>query len=197
MPLVTTYNPRNINITPVVRQLNNISKTDDNMQHSLIASGSPKTWEEYGTLYVQNDIIAVVSYKIVENVHILHRVLHLISEERNSTSEKQALHKQHIRVPEYRNIGLSEHIDICGHGQFRVFPFYWLHRKKSKIKIALTFYSALSVFYLKKILSLYLTGHWKIYLSNCKLLDRTNKWCHKNVLIINIYSLYLLRVSDN
>ena len=28
-----------------------------------------------------------------------------------------------IHVPEYRKIKLSEHIDVCGHGQF---PFYKL-----------------------------------------------------------------------
>ena len=27
---------------------------------------------------------------------------------------------------EYRKIKLSEHIDVCGHGQFQVFPFYKL-----------------------------------------------------------------------
>ena len=31
LPLVTTYNPRNKNITPVVQQQNNNLKTDDNM----------------------------------------------------------------------------------------------------------------------------------------------------------------------
>ena len=36
------------------------------------------------------------------------------------------VHKQHFHVPEYRKIKLSEHIDVCGHGQFQVFPFYKL-----------------------------------------------------------------------
>ena len=36
LPLVTTYNPRNKNITPIVRQLNNILKTDDNMSRAML-----------------------------------------------------------------------------------------------------------------------------------------------------------------
>lgn len=36
------------------------------------------------------------------------------------------MHKQQIRDPEYRKIKLSEHIDVCGRGQFKVFPFYKL-----------------------------------------------------------------------
>lgn len=34
------------------------------------------------------------------------------------------VHKQQIKDPEYRKIKLSEHIDVCGGGQFKVFPFY-------------------------------------------------------------------------
>ena len=37
------------------------------------------------------------------------------------------VHKQHIQAPEYRKIKLSQHLDICGHGQFKVFPFYKLY----------------------------------------------------------------------
>jgi hypothetical protein len=37
------------------------------------------------------------------------------------------VHKQQIQVPEYRKIKLSEHLDTCGHGQFKVFPFYKLY----------------------------------------------------------------------
>ena len=36
LPLVTTYNSRNKNITPIVRQLNNILKTDDNMSQAML-----------------------------------------------------------------------------------------------------------------------------------------------------------------
>lgn len=39
------------------------------------------------------------------------------------------MHKQHIQVPEYRKIKLSEHIDRCGQGQFKVFPFYKLFQE--------------------------------------------------------------------
>ena len=36
LPLVTTFNPRNKNITSVVRQLNNILKMDDNMSQAML-----------------------------------------------------------------------------------------------------------------------------------------------------------------
>ena len=35
LPLVTTHNPRNLNITPVVRNLNEILKTDEEMARVL------------------------------------------------------------------------------------------------------------------------------------------------------------------
>lgn len=31
------------------------------------------------------------------------------------------IHKQHVNEPEYRNIKLSEHLEICGHGQCSAF----------------------------------------------------------------------------
>lgn len=33
------------------------------------------------------------------------------------------IHKQHVNEPEYRNIKLSEHLEICGHGQCSAFFF--------------------------------------------------------------------------
>lgn len=48
------------------------------------------------------------------------------------------VHKQQIKDPEYRKIKLSEHIDVCGRGQFKVFPFYkflqGVQRKEEKKK---------------------------------------------------------------
>lgn len=41
------------------------------------------------------------------------------------------VHKQQIRDPEYRKIKLSEHIDVFGRGQFKVFPFYKLFTKSA------------------------------------------------------------------
>ena len=38
------------------------------------------------------------------------------------------VHKQHVKVPEYRKIKLSGHLDVCGNGRFDVFPFYKLFR---------------------------------------------------------------------
>ena len=46
-----------------------------------------------------------------------------IRETGTSLRARIPVHKQHINVPEYRKIKLSEHIDVCGHGQF---PFYKL-----------------------------------------------------------------------
>ena len=37
------------------------------------------------------------------------------------------VHKQHINVPEYRQIQLSEHLDECGQKVFSVFPFFKLY----------------------------------------------------------------------
>ena len=34
------------------------------------------------------------------------------------------VHKQQMNHAEYRQIKLSEHLDICGKKQFSVFPFY-------------------------------------------------------------------------
>ena len=63
-----------------------------------------------------------------------------IGETGTSLRARIRVHKQHIHVPEYRKIKLSEHINVRGHGQFQVFPFYKLlsdnvlqRREKEKI----------------------------------------------------------------
>lgn len=42
----------------------------------------------------------------------------------NSLSERVRIHKQQIRQPEYRQIPLSEHLEVCAGGKFKIFPFY-------------------------------------------------------------------------
>ena len=42
----------------------------------------------------------------------------------NSVCERVRIHKQQIRQPEYRQIPLSEHLDICAGGKFKIFPFF-------------------------------------------------------------------------
>ncbi|XP_071132786.1 uncharacterized protein [Mytilus edulis] len=42
----------------------------------------------------------------------------------NSVTERVRIHRQHIRQPQYRKIPLSKHLDECGGGFFKIFPFY-------------------------------------------------------------------------
>lgn len=37
------------------------------------------------------------------------------------------VHKQQINIPENRQISSNEHLDVCGQGQFNIFPFckFW------------------------------------------------------------------------
>ena len=46
-----------------------------------------------------------------------------IGETENILRARIRVHKQHVNIPEYRQIALSEHLDICGHKQFHIFPF--------------------------------------------------------------------------
>ena len=36
------------------------------------------------------------------------------------------VHKQHINTSEYKQIALSERLDVCEHKQFHIFPFHKL-----------------------------------------------------------------------
>ena len=38
-----------------------------------------------------------------------------IGETGNTLGARVRVHKQHINTPEYRQIALSEHLDVCGH----------------------------------------------------------------------------------
>ena len=49
-----------------------------------------------------------------------------IGETGNTLLARVRVHKQHINTPEFRQIALSEHYDVCGHKQFHIFPFYKL-----------------------------------------------------------------------
>ena len=42
----------------------------------------------------------------------------------NSICERVRVHKQQIRHPNLRQIPLSEHLDECANGTFKIFPFY-------------------------------------------------------------------------
>jgi len=44
----------------------------------------------------------------------------------SSLCERIRIHRQQIRSPSTRQIPLSEHLDVCGHQTFIVFPFYKL-----------------------------------------------------------------------
>ena len=54
-------------------------------------------------------------------------MFHYIGETGTTLRTRIRIHKQHISTPEYRKIKVSEHLDVCGHGQFSVFPFYKLY----------------------------------------------------------------------
>lgn len=43
-------------------------------------------------------------------------------------SARVRVHKQQIRHPHLRQIPLSEHVDICANGKFKIFPFYKCRR---------------------------------------------------------------------
>ena len=47
-----------------------------------------------------------------------------IGETRTTLRTRVRVHKQQINNAEYRQIKLSEHLDICGKKQFSIFPFY-------------------------------------------------------------------------
>ena len=46
-----------------------------------------------------------------------------IGETGNTLRARIHVHEQHINTPEYRQIALCEHLDVCGHKQFHIFPF--------------------------------------------------------------------------
>ena len=47
-----------------------------------------------------------------------------IGETKNTIRCRTRIHKQQINNPNYRQISLSEHLDVCGRKSFSIFPFY-------------------------------------------------------------------------
>lgn len=170
LPLVTTHNPNNKNITPVVRQLNDILQTDEKMSEVLknykfinskrqpknlrriLCKSSFQQHSSYsvnkcndprcGTCqyikvgnsfkfgnkdFIINADMSCASKNVIYNITCSGCKEFYIGETGTTLRTRIRIHKQHVNQPEYRKIKLSEHLDICGHGQFSVFPFYKLY----------------------------------------------------------------------
>ena len=54
---------------------------------------------------------------------------HYIGQTGNSVNERVRVHKEQIKRPEYRKIPLSEHLDRCGKGKFKIMPLFKCNRK--------------------------------------------------------------------
>lgn len=52
----------------------------------------------------------------------------------NILTQRMTIHRQQIREPRYRKIPLSKHLDECGCGVFKIFPFYKLHSSDSTLR---------------------------------------------------------------
>ena len=97
MSLVTTHNPINKIISPFVRQLNKILKTDDNMYQTMLnvtlitCMRQPKNLRRIRCIIVRpkwqhrRSQLQNAKTCVVQHVHIFNWVLHLILGERNST----------------------------------------------------------------------------------------------------------------
>ena len=169
LPLVTTYNPRNLNITPAVRNLNEILKTDEEMARVLSkfkfinSKRQPKNLgrmlcpskfskstntvrkckdkrcgtcpylREGASFNFGSYVFHVNSDMTCDSKNLIYVIScegcneFYIGETGTTLRARIRVHKQHIQAPEYRKIKLSQHLDICGHGQFKVFPFYKLY----------------------------------------------------------------------
>lgn len=173
LPFVTTHNPRNSNVTPIVRQLNDLLKTDEKMgkvmeKYTFINSkrqsknlkrllcksdfqdksqskifsvtkcadrrcGTCPFLREGNSFQFNNKIFTVNSDMSCSTKNLIYVITcagcekHYIGETGTTLRTRIRIHKQHISTPEYRKIKVSEHLDVCGHGQFSVFPFYKLY----------------------------------------------------------------------
>lgn len=169
LPLVTTHNPNDINIIPVVRQLNNILQTDEKMSevlkkynfinskrqprnlrrilckssfqrqsYSVSKCNDPrcgtcqyikvgKSFKFGDKVFIVNANMSCASKHVIYNITCSGCNEFYIGETGTTLRTRIRIHKQHVNQPEYRKIKLSEHLDICGHGQFSVFPFYKLY----------------------------------------------------------------------
>lgn len=47
-----------------------------------------------------------------------------IGQTSNALKQRMKVHRQQIRDPQYRKIPLSQHLDTCSGGLFKIFPFY-------------------------------------------------------------------------
>lgn len=54
--------------------------------------------------------------------------MYYIGKTSNRLRARVPVNKQHENTPEYRQIPLSEHLEICGNKQFNIFPFCKLMR---------------------------------------------------------------------
>ena len=54
----------------------------------------------------------------------------------NKVSDRVRVHKQQIRDPSVRNTACSEHFDVCGRGQFKIFPFYKVKEESEQLRRA-------------------------------------------------------------
>lgn len=166
IPFVHTHNPRNQNLTPVVKQLNLILKEDENTNaiyrnvqfinskrqaknlKRILCTSSFK--EKNCSVTKCNDprcgtcdyILEGTSYDFrgrnftvnadmsCETKNLIYVITcpgcneFYIGETSTTLRARIRVHKQHINNPQYRQIKLSEHLDICGKRQFTVFPFY-------------------------------------------------------------------------
>ena len=68
----------------------------------------------------------------------------------NSLCERVRVHKQQIRQPQYRQIPLSEHLEKCANGKFKIFPLFKcpgkteLYRKELEKKLIKVFSAKLN-----------------------------------------------------
>ena len=173
LPFVTTHNTRNPNVTPFVRQLNELLKTDEKMEkvlknHIFINSKrQPKNLKRLlcrsnfreksdkktftvtkcndrrcGTCpYLQegnsynfttkeftvNSNMTCSTKSVIYVITCAGCGKYYIGETGTALRCRVRVHKQHVSVPEYRKIKVSEHLDVCGHGKFTIFPFYKLY----------------------------------------------------------------------
>ena len=49
--------------------------------------------------------------------------------------DRVTVHKQQIRDPNVRCLGVSKHIDDCGNGKFTIFPFYKLYTSNKQLRL--------------------------------------------------------------
>ena len=173
LPFVTTHNTKNPNVTPFVRHLNDLLKTDEKMEKVLNnykfinSKRQPKNLKrllcrsnfqeksdkktftvtkckdkrcgtcpylrEGNSYQFTTRKFTVTSDMTCSTKNVIYVITcagcgkYYIGETGTALRSRVRVHKQHISVPEYRKIKVSGHLDVCGHGQFTIFPFYKLY----------------------------------------------------------------------